>query len=99
MPLGISMLNIRALPSSRAAWLDQTKHLKNTSLMQEEVCKEAGRQAWFTSLANPAPPAILDFSTEVGAGLEPGLSTWLRLLGQHGVSHLSRTMFGNFLWD
>lgn len=35
MPLGISMLNIRALPSSRAAWLDQTKHLKNTSLMQE----------------------------------------------------------------
>lgn len=92
-PLGISKLNLRALPSCRAAWLNQTKHLKNRSLMQEtSLCGKRQRQAWFTSPANPAPPGILDFSTERGARLRSGLSagsTWLRLLGQHGVSYLS----------
>lgn len=65
------------------------------------------KQAWFTSLANPVPPGILDFCKPLHRSrswawvlaLSAADSTWLRLLRQHSVRDLSCTMFGNFLRD
>lgn len=108
MSFGIFMLNIRALPFSLAAWLGYTKHLKNGSLSQEASLRgRRQRQAWFTSLANPVPPGILDFCKPLHRSrswawvlaLSAADSTWLRLLRQHSVRDLSCTMFGNFLRD